>query len=206
MAKTETLGIGELKQNFARLKDGMETRIARSMVVAAGGVLKRKAKAIAQGNGSVRTGAMIKNIAIKREPSAPAGTAQYHLGVRSGADLTRKEKKASKRLVVTSKGRIGIKYDNNPFYWKWVEQGHKIIGREPVADGVTVYETTLRNGKKAMRKKAYKGSSIRARRRSPTGAVAAKPFLAPALEQGKTEAIDAMATRLQKELDKAGKP
>lgn len=206
MAKTETLGIGELKQNFARLKDGMETRIARSMVVAAGGVLKRKAKAIAQGNGSVRTGAMIKNIAIKREPQAPPGTAQYHLGVRSGKDLTRKQKNAGKRLVVRSNGRIGVQYADNPYYWKWVEQGHNITPREPVADGTTTYQQRLRNGKVVTRTKKNVGTSIRQRRKHQTQSVAARPFIAPALEQGKTEAIDAMGARLKKELDKAGKP
>lgn len=205
MAKSEILGIGELKASFSELKEGMETRVARSMVVAAGGVLKRKAKEIAQSNGSRRTGDMIKNIAIKREAQADPGTAVYHLAVRSGKDLTSKQKKTGKRLAVNSKGRIAVKYDNNPFYWKWVEQGHKIVGREAVADGVTVYETTLRNGKKAKRERAYKGAGMRARRRSPTGSVTAKPFIGPALEQGRTEAIDAMATRLQKELDKASK-
>lgn len=204
MAKTEILGIGNLKANFAKVKLDMQSRTARGMVVAAGGVLKRKAKAIAQANGSVRTGAMVKNIAIKREPNAGTGIEQYNLGVRSGADLTRKQKKAGKQLVVKSNGRIGVKYLNNPFYWKWVEQGHNITGREPVADGVTVYETTLRNGKKAMRKKAYKGSGIRARRRTPAGEVGAKPFIGPALAQGKEAPIDAMAERLNKALEKAG--
>lgn len=206
MAKSEILGIGELSQSFRELKSDMETRTARAMVVAAGGVLKRKAKSIAQANGSVRTGAMIKNIAIKREPQAPAGTAQYHLGVRSGGDLTRKQKKAGKRLVVRKNGRIGVQYQDNPYYWKWVELGHNITPREAVPDGSTTYQQRLRNGKVVTRTKKNVGTSIRQRRKNQTQAVAAKPFIAPALEQGKTEAIDAMATRLQKELEKASKP
>lgn len=166
MAKTEILGIGNLKANFARVKLDMQSRTARGMVVAAGGVLKRKAKAIAQANGSVRTGAMVKNIAIKREASAGAGIEQYNLGVRSGRDLTRKQKKAGRHLVVNAKGRIVVNYANNPYYWPWVEQGHKT--------------------------------------RSGSAEVSAKPFIAPALEQGRTQAIGAMAERLNKALEKAG--
>lgn len=161
MAKTETLGIGELKQNFARLKDGMETRIARSMVVAAGWVLKRKAKANMQSQGLVRTGSMMKNVAIKREAQAPSGTAQYHLGVRHGQNKSRAQLKTGK-LSVNKTGRIVKRYEDDPYYWRFPEFGTK--------------------------------------------KQAATPSLGPALEEGKTEAIDAMATRLQKELDKAGKP
>lgn len=203
MAKTETLGIGELAQSFRELKTEMETRTARAMVVAAGGVLKRKAKQIAIANGSQRTGAMVKNIAIKRETQAPVGTAQYHLGVRHGSQLTSKSKKAGKRLVVRGNGRIGVQYVDDPYYWKWVEKGHKIVGREPVEDGVTTYQTTLRNGKVVTRKKAFSGAGLRARRRASSGSVAAKPFIGPALEQGKSEAIEAMAARLEREHQKA---
>lgn len=161
MAKTEVLGIGELKANFDKLKTGMETRIARSMVVAAGGVLKRKAKANMQRQGLVRTGSMMKNVAIKRETQAPAGTAQYHLGVRHGKNKTRAQRKTGK-LSVNTKGRIVKRYEDDPYYWRFPEFG--------------------------------------------TAKQQATPSLGPALEEGKTEAIDAMATRLQKELDKAGKP
>lgn len=160
MAKTELLGIGDLKQNFGKLKEGMETRIARSMVVAAGGVLKKKAKAIAQGNGLMRTGALIKNIVIKREPAAPVSTAQYHLGVRHGRHLTKKQKTNSK-LAINKGGRIVKRYEDDPYYWRFAEFGTK--------------------------------------------KQQATPFIGPALEQGKTEAIEAMGTRLKKELDKAGK-
>ena len=207
MAKSEILGIGELSQSFRELKSDMETRTARAMVVAAGGVLKRKAKSIAQANGSVRTGAMIKNIAIKREPQAPAGTAQYHLGVRHGRQLTKKQKSNSK-LAVGKSGRIVKKYADDPYYWRWVEQGHKVVPRKTGDSSETelTYTRRGRSGKMITYTRKRGSDSLRARRAAATGSVAAKPFIAPALEQGKTEAIDAMATRLQKELEKASKP
>jgi len=206
MAKTEILGIGEMSASFRELKTGMETRTSRVMVAAAGSVLKRRAKGIAQANGSVKTGVMLKNIAIKREPQAPPGTTQYNLGVRHGRNLTGKAKKSGKRLVVMKSGRIGVKYENDPYYWRWVEKGHKIVGRAPVEDSTTTYQQRLRNGKVVTRTRDRSGAGLRARRAAATGEVAAKPFIGPALEQGKEEAIQAMADRLQKEHDKARKP
>ncbi len=160
MAKTEILGIGDLKANFERLKSGMETRTARAMVVAAGGVLKRLAKAKMQAQGLVRTGSMVRNVAIKRERSAPAGTVQYHLGVRHGRDKN-KAQKSTARLAVGANGRIVKRYGDDPYYWRFAEFG--------------------------------------------TAKQTATPSLGPALEEGQQEAIDAMAQRLDKELQKAGK-
>lgn len=160
MAKKEVLGIGDLSRQFRALTTGMETRTGRAMVVAAGGVLKRKAKANAQALGLKRTGSMIKNIVIKRESQAPPGTVQYNLGVRHGRNLTKKQKSTGK-LAVGRGGRIVKRYEDDPYYWRFQE--------------------------------------FRTQNREAT------PFLAPALEQGKEEAIDAMEKRLQKELDKAGK-
>lgn len=160
MAKSEILGIGELSQSFQGLKTGMETRVARLMVAAAGGVVRGKARGIAQANGLRKTGALIKNIVIKREPQAPAGTAQYNLGVRHGRNLTKKQKTNSK-LAINKTGRIVKRYEDDPYYWRFPEFGTK-------------------NQQ-------------------------ATPFLQPALEQGKEEAVDAMADRLDKEHAKASK-
>ena len=161
MAKSETFGISELTKAFRELKVGMsEQRVGRAMVASGGAVLKRKAKANAQALGLKRTGALIKNIVIKRETQAPPGTVQYHLGVRHGRHLTKKQK-ASSKLGVNGSGRIVKRYDDDPYYWMFLE-----------------LETDKRD---------------------------ATPYLAPALEQGKEEVIDAMAKRLQREQEKAGK-
>lgn len=148
--KTEILGIGELRQAFAQLKD--IDRGARRIVVAGGQVLKRKAKAIAQAKGLVRTGAMIKNIAIKRERT-PTGEAQYNLGVRHGRDLSRKQKQNSK-LAVGRNGRIVKRYENDPFYWRFHEFGTKKLSAAPFI------EPALDQGKgtalDAMQRQAWK--------------------------------------------------
>lgn len=160
MAKSEILGVGELSQSFQGLKTDMDTRTARAMVVSAGGVLKRHAKAKALAQGLRRTGALVKNIAIKREPQAPQGTAQYHLGVRHGYNLTRKQK-AKGKLGVNGEGRIVKRYEDDPYYWRFAELG--------------------------------------------SAKQDATPFIGPALDEGKGEAIEAMDKRLQRELEKAQK-
>lgn len=209
MADSEIMGIGAMRANFAQLKGDTSTRIARAMVVAAGGVLKRQAKTIAQANGSVRTGAMVKNIAIKREPQAPAGTVEYNLGVRNGPSLTGKQKKSGKYLAVSKGGRVVVKYRDNPYYWKWVEFGHGVTPRvragEEQTFEVTSFTVRMKNGTVYTRGRRRGSQGMRARRTRQSARVPAKPFLAPALEQGRAQAIEAMQDRLTKELEKASK-
>jgi hypothetical protein len=68
----------------------------------------------------------------------------------------------------------------------------------------TTYTQRLRNGKVVTRTRQRATQGLRARRQSAATMVPAKPFIGPALEQGREEAIAAMGARLQKELDKAG--
>lgn len=183
-SKTEIIGVAALSNKFKALGRDMETRTSRVMVVAAGGVLKRKAKSIALAKGLKRSGAMIKNIAIKRETQAPAGTAQYHLGVRHGRNLTKKQKAKPGKLAVGANGRIVKRYEDDPYYWRWVERGHKIVARASAVD---------RRG-------------IAARRRGATGAsVPPHPFIAPALDEGRADALVAMERALNKVLEKAAR-
>ncbi len=150
-------GLTELRASFVEIENDMKMRTARSMVVAAGGVLKREAKRLAQSQGLRKTGALIKNIAIKREKT-PEGIAQYHLGERHGRDLGHK---AEKKLVVGKSGRIVTKRVNDPFYWYFHEFGTKKMQK--------------------------------------------RPFIGPALENKRVEAIKAMEDRLAKEIEKANK-
>ena len=117
-------GLGELRKSFAGLSDDMKVKISRRMVAAAGGVLRKEAKTIAQRKGLKRSGALIRNIAIKRERRAPEGVTQYNLGVRHGRDLGRRAKKF---LAVSKTGRIVTRRENDPFYWRFQEFGTKFI-------------------------------------------------------------------------------
>ena len=205
MAESQILGISEMQANFAKLTSEMETRIGRRMVVAAGQILKREAKAIALSKGLRRTGVMINNIVIKREKT-PAGLVQYNLGVRNNSSLTRKQKVAGKRLAVGKGGRIVVRYENNPYYWRFIEFGHRIVGRASGAQGytTTTYTQRLSNGKTVTRTRKRSVDGLRGRRASSGGQVMAQPFLRPALENKVTEAIEAMNKALQAELAKVG--
>lgn len=179
MAKTETLGVGEMRANFSEVRTDMQKRVARKVVVAGGRVLKAEAISIAKANGSKVSGDMIKNIAIKRESKAPQGTEQIHLGVRHGREQTKKVRnQGEKTLVVNGRGRIVTRRDNDPFYWRFVELGHKIVPR----------------------RSASGSKSISKRRKEAVGHVQPKPFIQPALERKRTEAIDAMGKTLVQEV------
>ena len=107
---TKLIGIEGLQTKFLELRQDMTLRTARRMVESAGTVVKNEAKAIAQSKGLKISGALIRNIAIKRERNAPEGTEQYNLGVRHGRDLG---KRHTKYLALSKrKGRVVIRREN----------------------------------------------------------------------------------------------
>ncbi len=126
---TNVSGLTNLRQAFAGLKDEIKIRTSRRMVAAGGGVLRKEARRLAQQHGFKRSGALIRNIAIKRESKAPAGTTQYNLGVRHGRSLGN-GKKVIKFLGVSKSGRVVVKRKNDPFYWRFLELGTKFINGE----------------------------------------------------------------------------
>ena len=150
----ELLGVKELTDKLKKL-DGLSKKTAAKMVAAAGGVIRKEAKSIAQSKGLRKTGSLIKNIAIKRERNVPANTVQYNVGVRHGREFG-KRKNVVKYLAVGRKGRIVTKYKDDPFYWRFLEFGTKNI--------------------------------------------TAKPFIAPALERRRADAIKAMEAAFDKEI------
>jgi HK97 gp10 family phage protein len=165
-------GLSGLRAGFTGLAENMRTKTSRYMVAAGGGVLRKEARSLAQAQGLKLTGALIKNIVIKRERT-PDGLTQYNLGVRRGRDLG---KKAGKMLVVGKNGKVTSVYRDDPFYWWFLEKGRNV----------------------------YKGRNQR-RRNSLKRRLSATPFIAPALENKRADAIEAMATRLATEIAKANR-
>lgn len=198
--KPEVLGIESLASAFREVREDMGSKVARRMVVAGGKIVRDRAKGIAKANGSVISGDMVENIAIKRETKAAAGTAQYHVGVRHGNDQSRKVRAKGQRRLVVSRGRIVQRRDNDPFYWKFVERGHRVVPAS-VADGSTTYVQKLRDGRMVTRKRAFSGSGLRARRRmTGPGVVGRKPYLEPALNLERGNAVAAMERTLERYL------
>ena len=119
-------GLGDLQKSFAGLRDDMKLKTSRRMVASGGGVLRKEARTIARNQGLKKTGALIRNIAIKRERRTPPGITQYHLGVRHGRDLGN-GKRVIKFLELSKTGRIVTRRQNDPFYWRFLEVGTKHI-------------------------------------------------------------------------------
>lgn len=198
--KTEVLQIDTLAAAFREVCEDMGAKVSRRMVVAGGKIIREEAKAVARANGSVITSAMVDNIVIKRETKAPDGTAQYHIGVRHGRNQTRKVRAAGNRRLVVSRGRITQRRDNDPFYWRFVERGHRLVPAS-VDGGESTYTQRLRNGTVVTRKRRFSGKSLRARRRmAGEGVVGKKPFIAPALQTKRDAAITEMERTLQRYL------
>jgi HK97 gp10 family phage protein len=206
MADSKIEGLGDLRATFATLRDDMKNKTSLKMVSAGGQVLKKESRIIAQSKGLRKTGALINNIVIKREKNVEAGVTQYNLGVRHGYGLG-KTKHSIKYLAIGSSGRIVVKRTNDPFYWSFLEFGHKTVAKDTGQEGggTTTYTQKLRNGRVVVRQKEYSASSLTGRRRNPTGFVKATPFIAPALVNKRQEAIDAMEAQLQKEIERANK-
>ena len=202
MMVDRVLGITDLLSTFKRLDNQLSKNTALRMVAAAGNVIKKEAKSIAQSKGLKRTGSLIRNIVIKREKQVADNTVQYNVGVRHGRAFGNR-KNAVKFLARNKKsGRVVVKYKNDPYYWRFLEFGHKTVARNTgqTGGGQTKFVTTLRNGKKANRTRAFSNASITGRRRNSTGFVQPKPFLGPALERKQVEAINAMNAQLQKDI------
>lgn len=125
----EIRGLAELLENLDSL--GVSERSARRGAVnAAAQVVKRQAVENARAQGLVETGALVKNIAVKRERNTSPTWTEYHVGVRSGGQA-----KGAEKIAVRGKdGTIRFEYTNNPFYWHMWEFGHyNVLLRRHVA-------------------------------------------------------------------------
>ncbi len=180
--KTTIIGIEGLRGKFLELRQDMVQKTSRRMVASAGGVLRKEARAIAQSHGFKKSGALVRNIAIKRESKAPQGIEQYNLGVRHGVNLTKKAMEKSK--LVLRKGKI--RYADDPYYWSFLEFGWIPRGPGQALRGGTRKKQAIRNAQ--------------AGRRIP-----GRSFIGQALINKKDEAIAAMEDRLTKDLAKASK-
>lgn len=180
METPSLIGIEELSSAFRRLDASMERRTSRRMVAAAGGILRTEARGIAAQAGLRKTGALIRNIAIKRDRS-PKGVTQYNLGVRHGRNLMGAAKKSA-RLVVLGSGRIAKRYDNDPWYWVILHGGAAAHEIRPQGKGLTI------------------GENVRTRVRHP--GIQPTPFISMAMDRKRQAALDEMQRVLLADLDK----
>ncbi|RJF99017.1 HK97-gp10 family putative phage morphogenesis protein [Noviherbaspirillum saxi] len=184
----DRINTSALTAAFKELHEDLHRRTARRMVGAGAKVIREEAKRIAAGAGLRRTGALLNNIVMKRERT-PEGIEQYNLGVRHGRALG---KKAEKKLVVGVNGRVQTRYVNDPWYWVILEVGAKPHVIEPRKGSKLLAWTQIPQPTKFARKVKHPGTE-------------ATPFLAPALENKREEALAVMVQRLEAAIKKANK-
>lgn len=185
MATGEVIsGLQAFNGAIATLKDDMQKKVAFSAALIGANVIKREAKAIALSKGLEQTGALLNNIAVKREANPPPGVAQYNLGVRHGRELGSRAKVV---FSVRADGSIRKTYVDDPFYWWYLEFGTKPHeegggrGRKLAfeADGNPVFAMKVRNP-----------------------GIQPMPFIGPAFERKSDEALQAMSDRVAQFIQK----
>lgn len=138
-------GLEALKKNLAEIDLDLQTKFARQAVSGGAYVIVREARRIvktknfrkvsrnAKGErvltnkaGLVLTGALLENIAAKREKNPGPGLVRFSVGVRHGP----KAKRA--RKVVSYNGtKAKVTYENDPFYFWMLEFGTSKMEAKP---------------------------------------------------------------------------
>ncbi|RDK01438.1 HK97-gp10 family putative phage morphogenesis protein [Paraburkholderia lacunae] len=177
-------GLQAFNSAIATLKDDMQRKVAFSAALSGANVIKREAKSIALSRGLKQTGALINNIAVKREQNPPLGVAQYNLGVRHGRELG---SKAKVTYSLRADGSIRKTYVDDPFYWWYLEFGTKPHVESGGGGRRLAFE---QEGKPVFSMKV----------RNP--GIQPLPFIGPAFERKSDDALAAMADRVAQFIQK----
>lgn len=181
-------GLDNLKRTLQALPNNIRRKALTKALRAAGKVVLDEAKArvpVLSTATPYRRVATVKN-AIKIRVSK-MDKRQGNVGVFINVKpLTKAQIGKFKASSVKAGGKAsGSANPNDPYYWRWLEFGHRIVARSAgqQGGGITSYTQRLRNGKLKSRTAKWSASSITGRRRLATGSVAARPFLRPAADK-----------------------
>lgn len=115
-------GLKELEKSLQVLETKLATKVARRAVAKGAGVIRAEARLRARAQGLVSSGALVRNIALKRETRTARTRTEYHVGVRHGPQA-----KNAKKIQVMRGGKLRTFYQNDPFYWWFWEFGHQNV-------------------------------------------------------------------------------
>lgn len=128
--------------------------------------------------------------ASKSESTPGSGPAKRTGTLQKNIIVKRLEEEASDRkqvyLVTVRSGKFGT--DGDAFYWRFVEEGHLFVRRK---------SSSLKKDSISKRRKEAKAA---ADLEFGSSRVAARPFMRPAYESKKQQAIDAMQSMLAKKV------
>lgn len=121
----EIQGVDELLKNFRALHDDLKMKAASAAVAGGARLVANEAKKNAQSQGLELSGALLENIAIKREKTG-RDKIQYNVGVRHGS-----KSKNARKIVQYRYTRKVVTYENDPFYWWFHEFGTSKMPARP---------------------------------------------------------------------------
>lgn len=182
-------GIQEIDKRLREVPVALRKKVLASALRKGANIIKKKAIELAPSlkkSTKYRNKGTIKK-AIKvhvSKFSRKSGDIGVYLGVKPISNSAIRAFKSSGTLSSS-------KNPNDPYYWRWVHFGHKIVPRQGKG-GVTTYWTTLRNGKRKFRTREFSGATITGRRRSSTSSVKGVPFLSDAATAKQQVALDAI--------------
>ena len=181
-------GLDNLKRTLQALPNNLRKKALTKALRAAGKVVLDEAKArvpvLSKATPHRRAGTVKKAIKLRvSKMDKRQGNVGVFINVKP---LTKAQIGKFKASSVKAGGKAsGSANPNDPYYWRWLEFGHKIVPRSSGqrGGGITQYTQRLRNGKVMKRRAKWSASSITGRRRLATGSVAARPFLRPAADK-----------------------
>lgn len=187
-------GIDDLRLALSRLPGRLRKKALVKPLRAAGKVIQRIARdavpVIAEATPRRNKGTVKRRIAVRTSRVARQnGNVGVFVGVRP---LTRAQIRKFKAGAAKGR-RSGANNPADPYFWSWLEFGHRIVPRAAgqQGGGVTTYMQRLRNGViSGLRQRKFAAASITGRRRSANRWVEARPFLRPAAD-GLGEALQA---------------
>lgn len=187
-------GIDELKRALAEAGPFIRKKAVRGALREAGKVIQAAARAnvpiLKTPKKNRKPGTIKKNIVVRASKYARQdGNEGVYVSVRP---LTAKRIRQFK-VARAKKGKAfsGSENPADPYYWRFVEFGHRIVprGTSQSGFGTTVYTQRLRNGRVVMRSKKFNYQSLTGRRRTAGGFVEPRPFMRMAVDQKGNEAI-----------------
>jgi len=118
-------GMDDLLKNFRALHDDLKMKAAAAAVAGGARLVANEAKKNAQSQGLELSGALLENIAIKREKTG-RDKIQYNVGVRHGS-----KSKNARKMVQYRYTKKTVTYENDPFYWWFHEFGTSKMPARP---------------------------------------------------------------------------
>jgi len=170
--EVKVAGFAELQKAMRALSLDVRNQHLSAAIGAGATVIRKEAVQLAPKD----TGTLRRAIYRVRDAKAPDGESRWIVGVRRG-------KKYQSRTLTSKRGKQFTTKNRDAYYWAWIEFGH--IARGP--------GQRIKGGTRTKQSK-------RDQLRTQGHFVPARPFMRPAFERRKEDAVEAIKKRLGADL------